>query len=162
MKKLLVLSTRIIGSFFVLLMLCYCGNKKSDSSVSKRDDFPWILGNWERTNEQPGKRTFERWEEVNDSLLRGMGYTLQGTDTVFKELLRLERQNNNWEYVVRMPGEKRETRFAITQRTDTSFTCRNDKNEFPKQIRYFKSGNDIRADISDDSTTIDFTFKRIK
>lgn len=161
MIRLKVLSSGIIGFMIVLLTFCSCANKKSDAVVSKVGDFPWILGHWVRTNEQAGKRTFEQWEEVNDSLFRGMGYTLQGTDTVFKELLRLERQNNNWEYIVRMPSEKQETRFAFTQRTDTSFICRNDKNEFPKQIRYFKAGNDLKADISDNSTTIDFTFKKI-
>ncbi|MFY7666574.1 DUF6265 family protein [Flavobacterium sp.] len=150
-----------LGAAFFGIILIACSDRKQESKTQNRPVFGWLIGNWERTNEQAGRRTFEEWHKINDSLFHGMGYTLQGTDTVFKELLQLVKDKNNWEYVVRMPSEKKETRFAFTQQTDTSFTCRNNKNEFPKQIRYFKTGNDIKADISDDSTTIAFQFKRI-
>ncbi len=155
-------SIAVVVFFFSSFIFFSCTEKKLDRQNSVKNHFSWLLGNWERINEQAGRRTFEQWEQINDSLFRGMGYTLEGTDTVFKELLRLEKHKDNWEYIVRMPSEKNETRFAFTQRTDTSFTCRNDENEFPKQIRYFKAGNDLKADISDNSTTIDFQFKQIQ
>jgi len=46
------------------------------------------VGNWQRTNNQLGKQTFEHWIKKSNSVYSGLGFTLQGQDTVFKENLR--------------------------------------------------------------------------
>lgn len=69
----------------VILTCLTCSSQSgSRHDNSPSDDSFWLLGDWQRTNDEEGKSTFETWEQVNDSTYVGMGYTLMDKDTVFK------------------------------------------------------------------------------
>ena len=40
------------------------------------------------------------------------------------------------------------TLFKLTQQTDSSFVCKNPKNEFPKTIQYYLENEQLKAIVS--------------
>lgn len=137
-------------------------NATTRVSENKAKDFDWLLGNWQRTNDEQGKQTFETWSRINDSTYKSHGYTLVKKDTVWQEHVLLVKNNTDWYFKVSVQNESSSTDFKLTQKTDTSFQCENPLNDFPKTIGYNKSGEDLNAVISDGNTTIPYHFKKIK
>ena len=80
---------------------------------------------------------------------------------MFKENLRLIKINGIWNYEVTGVHEK-PVLFAFTSQTTNSFVCENQKNEFPKVIKYTLMRDTLRAVISADETRISFIFTKIQ
>lgn len=154
--------------FLVFLSLfCFLGftdmntykTQKIATNINK-DNFDWLLGNWQRTNEAEGRQTYERWKRVNDNELKGWGYTLVASDTVWQESIRLIKSDDIWNFEVSQQDSKTPTIFKVTKIEMTSFTCENPENEFPKKIRYTKVEKGINAVISGDGKVILFQFTK--
>lgn len=132
-----------------------------DSSNHSPTNFNWLNGDWIRVNEEEGKTTFESWEKLNENEFRGVGYTLQGLDTIFKENIKLIRKTKRWIFEVSGVNET-PTAFELVAVTDTSFTAENEQNPFPKKIKYWIEGDQLNAVVSAEETKIQFTFERNK
>jgi hypothetical protein len=127
--------------------LVSCGNEEL-----KKPDF--ILGYWNRTNNTPGTLTYEIWSPD----FTGIGFTMQQRDTVFKELMSIVEINDTLVLKVEGVNEK-PTLFKFTAQTETSFTCENPQNEFPKKIKYWIQNDTLYARVSNDSQNgINFSF----
>lgn len=148
-----------ILSVVIAMSLISCNN--AGTNESKPETFDWLLGNWERTNEEQGKKTYEVWTKISDTSYSSIGYTLINEDTVWQEQVLLVQNNNEWYFKVNVQNESSSTDFKLTQKTDTSFLCENQLNDFPKTINYIKNGSDFNAFISDGNTTIPYYFKKI-
>jgi len=131
------------------------------SSCNKTQEFQfdWLLGNWERTNDSEENKTYEYWTKKSDTEYIGLGCTLKGKDTVFKENIQLIKEKEKWIFKVIGVNEN-STLFPVSSLTKASFTCKNPENDFPKQIIYSFDGKKLNAVISDDNTEISFVFKR--
>ena len=128
------------------------------SSCSNKDhNLDWLLGKWERTNNKKGTITYEQWQR-KDSVYTGLGFTLQGNDTIFKENMRILKINGVWNLEVNGVNPE-PTYFYFTNQTENGFVCENPDNEFPKVIEYFIEDKKLTAIISDETTKIPFYFK---
>ncbi|MEN8125172.1 MAG: hypothetical protein ABFR32_08575 [Bacteroidota bacterium] len=166
MKKTLILLTGI------LLFSCNQKNKtKSETTESKTDlnsrieideNFDWLTGKWRRMNEETGKETFENWNKVSPTEYSGIGFTMQNGDTVKQEKIIIVRQNGKWDLIVKVPQETESITFKIAELKNDQFTCINDSLDFPKQIKYWKTGEKINALVAGDSLKIEFEFERIE
>jgi len=136
-----------------ILLICSCGKSKEEAP------FDWVLGNWERTNNSKGTKTYESWTKKSKDEYIGLGCTLKGKDSVFKENIRLIKLKDIWRFEVVGVNEA-PTLFKFTSNTTNSFTCENQLNEFPKKISYSFDGENLKAIISDDTNEIPFVFKR--
>lgn len=119
----------------------------------------WIQGKWIRTNDKIGKQTFETWQKKDSLNYVGLGFTLENSDTTFKENLKLTKNNGTWTLEVRGVNSDM-TPFVIIEQTDSSFVCENSKNDFPKKIKYKFHKNILTAKISDEKMEIDFIFRK--
>ena len=154
--------------FLVFLSLfCFFGfadmnTYKTNTKASNFDDsnFDWLLGTWKRTNEAEGRQTYEHWKKVNDTELKGRGYTLVAADTVWQESIGLIKSNDIWNFEVSQQDSNTPTIFKVTKIEMTSFTCENPDNEFPKKIRYTKVERGLNAVISGDGKVILFQFAK--
>ena len=55
------------------------------------------------------------------------------------------------------------TDFELINSDKNSFTLENQENDFPKLIKYWKIGNQLKAEISnDESSKIAFDFEKLK
>ncbi len=119
----------------------------------------WLCHTWERVNVKPGRKAYESWVRASDDALTGIGVTLQGKDTVFKEKLKILHKEGSWYYVADVAHNAAPVYFKITFLGDSTFTCTNPDHDFPKKIEYTLKGEELTAHTSGDGKTIDFLFK---
>ena len=148
---------RIAYYFFLITFLVACGAPDSE----QQPPCDWLLGNWERINDAEGQKTYEFWQKGEGGNYTGMGCTLVGTDTIFKEHLSVLKSNNRWVLEVRGVNEQ-PTLFEMIHVTDSSWIVENKNNEFPKRIQYRISDRNLEAVISDEENSILFQFQKMK
>ena len=117
----------------------------------------WLLGNWERTNDEEGKKTFEFWSKD----FTGLGFTLIKNDTVFKEQMSIITKNDTLFLQVSGVHES-PILFKFTSLTNSSFVCENPKNDFPKKITYYTENNFLKAEVSAGDFKVDFIFQKME
>jgi hypothetical protein len=140
---------RFIVLLFVFTMLS-CSKKEKPQNID------WLQGKWLRINDKPNQQTYEFWNKN-----RGLGFTMQGNDTVFKEeLIILNRHNRLYLEVTGTKGPS--VLFKFASKTDSSFICKNKDNEFPKKIYYFLQNDTLKAVVSNEDITVDFAFVKQK
>ncbi len=149
--------------FFIIILTSFisCNKEKVKSTIKTQHNFGFILGNWIRTNDKEDSITYEYWTKTNDSLYSGLGCTLKGKDTVFKENMELKIENKQWNLIVSGVHDK-PISFKLTSFTTTNFVAENLKNEFPKIIKYQLKNTFLLAEVSADSIKIPFKFKQLK
>lgn len=153
--KTILKFTAIILIAFVFTM---CNSKQNEST----ENFDWLLGKWQRINEEQSKTTFENWEKTNNSEYNGIGLTIQNNDTISQEKMKIVKTNGKWNLLVKTLEEKEFVRFEMSKIQEDKFECKNDTLDFPKLIKYWKNGDKINALVSGDSLKLSFEFKRIE
>ena len=143
---------------FSFLLLLSCNNKSSlekesdmckDYSPKAIEQANWFIGSWQ--NMSNDGLFVENWKYVSDSLYQGESYILQNNDTVFYESIELEKQNNEWHYIVSVKGQNKEepVSFKLTSLSPNQLVFENPKHDFPTKITYLKISEDsIVASIS--------------
>ena len=146
----------LIALLSFMLFILSCNTKQTTI-----EDHPFkdMVGTWERQNDDEGKQTFENWEMKNPNVFIGMGFTLQGLDTVFMENLKIHFQDAQWIFEVSGVHEE-PISFPMTIVEKKYFTAENDKNPFPKKIAYTLNKGRLLAVISAGKDEILFEFKR--
>ena len=133
----------------------------SIAQPSQNENLTWLLGDWQRTNNQAGKVTTETWT-LSEQEYHGLGVTVEGQDTVFFEHMGLTHIDNDMFLVVSTPEHEVAVHFKITAQSNESFTAQNRDNDFPKKIIYRKTDQGLLATISSGDKKIDFVFERIE
>lgn len=148
---------------FICLLTISCNNTSNKIIIpTESSNFDWLLGKWSRLNETPGKQTYENWEKTSATEYTGFGFTLQNQDTLSLEKIILKEKDGKWWMSVRMSNEKESTIFRIAEMSKERFVCINDSIEFPNRIVYWREQGLLKAEVSNDSTKIEFEFKEIK
>lgn len=146
---------------FSLIMMAACGTPEEAPPVHIAvSNFDWLVGNWMRTNEEPGMATHENWKKVNDSTYSAHSYTLKGADTLWQETTTLLPDKGGWYFKVSVPGKKATTDFQLLSADDSSFACENKRNKFPKNIQYRLKEQTLEAEISGGGDNVVFIFKK--
>ncbi|MDN3692683.1 DUF6265 family protein [Chryseobacterium tructae] len=125
-------------------------------------NFDWLTGTWKRSNEKPGKETFENWIKISPTEYSGIGFTIQKGDTISKETMKFVNSNGEWSLFVKTPEEKQFIKFKVTELKNSEFICINDSLDFPKRIQYKLEDKKLKAIISNDKMKIPFEFEQIK
>lgn len=150
---------------FLSIFLCIScspktSNFSSNSAVENSIDFDWLIGDWKRTNDEPGNRTFEIWDKKSNDLYQGNGWTMKGTDTLSQEVMQIIKQDQKW--ILKVSGTGFEpVVFDCIGTSKNSFEFANEANDFPKFIEYNYDGKHINAQISGGGATIPFSFEKI-
>lgn len=142
----------------IALGFTMCNSKQNEST----ENFDWLLGKWQRTNEKQGKTTFENWEKNNNSEYNGIGFTIQNNDTINQEKMKIVEINGKWNLLVKTLEEKEFTQFEMSEIQEDMFEFKNDTLDFSKLIKYWKKGAEINALLSGNNFEIPFEFKRVE
>lgn len=158
---------KIILLVIMVGVLLSCNNTETNTKENKEvevnsENFDWLLGSWQRLNEKEGRATFENWEKISDNEYTGMGFTLQGQDTVSYENLLVIMRDAKWNLEVRIKGSSEVTVFPLVEIKEKMFIGKNNKNDFPKKIHYFIENDQLKAIISGGGPVIPFDFERVK
>jgi len=150
----------------MLLVLVSCKTETEKEIIPDVEDpkFSWLIGQWQRIDDEPGRKTFENWSLNDIGHYTGYGYTLQENDTVFEEQLAIKPENktsksadNSW--ILEVTGVNQSpTIFKVEQWDMDSFTAVNLDNEFPTHIKYAISKDTLNALVSNEEMNIEFTF----
>ncbi|WP_031425996.1 DUF6265 family protein [Flavimarina sp. Hel_I_48] len=144
----------VLLSFFLVAISC----QSDKNSTPFFDKFP---GKWIRTNEEAGKSTYEHWEKAADQEFTGMAFTLEKNDTIFKEDLRIYKEENTWNLEVTAPKEQPAI-FKVTEQNADGFTAESPQNKYPKKVEYSLKNGQLTAKISGGGPEIVFDFEKIK
>lgn len=147
-----------LRNIFLLLILFACNHSSTNSDVEPSSlNFDFLLGNWQRLNNQPGHKTFEQWEKESEKEYKGLGFTIENKDTIFKEIMNLSLLDEGWNLKVSGPNEL-PVRFKLSNHSHTSFVCENKNHDFPQQIEYIYFSDTLKAKVSGNGQSIDFDF----
>lgn len=154
----------------ILFLVMSCnGNKKETSNheetqLNKEEllgNFDWLLGKWKRLDEEQGKETFENWIKNSDIEYSGIGFTMQNNDTIKQEIIKLKKEGHSWNLMVKTPDEAESTIFKMTLYNSKEFICENNEIEFPNKIRYWQTGKNMHASVSNSEINIPFEFEKL-
>ena len=120
---------RIITLLSLAVFIFSCSN-------GNLTDFRRLDGNWVAENTQ-GKFV-EKWKYINDTLMRGSSYMIQGTDTVFIENLQLVLSGEKVFYIptVSNQNDGKSIRFQLLSKKENEWVFENKKHDFPTKIIY--------------------------
>ncbi|HEX4887080.1 MAG TPA: hypothetical protein VFV37_03450 [Luteibaculaceae bacterium] len=114
-----------------------------------------LVGNWVRA--QDGKIFFERWQQVNDSTLKGTaGYQIDGREIITEDIIILQNELGVfYEPLVINQNRGRRVSFQLAGIPEWSadrkmFIFSNPDHDFPKYIRYKRIGDILSAVVSND------------
>lgn len=88
----------------------------------------------------------EHWNKPAGGTLLGLGRTLKGDRTLFKEFVSITRQQDKLVYTARI-GTKNQTDFPLKQGSATELIFENLTHDFPQRIIYRKSAEGLFARI---------------
>jgi hypothetical protein len=104
-------------------------------SQPSEKQFSWIEGKWVQSN---GEANFhEEWTRVNDTLLIGKGFIIDGIDSLFSEKLSLLTSGDQTIYRVEMTTG-RIADFKLTENSADKLVFEMPENDFPSKISYTK------------------------
>lgn len=148
MKKLLSIS--------ILLLAAQVIHAQDLSKVS------WMLGQWKSVNAKTGNTSYEKWTKVSEQEWQGTGFRLSrsGTDTLFREKLKIITKDNTLYYVADLKENTAPVYFKFTAINEQGFTCENPEHDFPKKISYQRDGKKLKATISGDGKEFSYYFDR--
>lgn len=153
---------RYILCLIVISLIACKDNTNTGETIQDHEiEAEWLLGDWERINEQEGIRTFERWVKTSEDNYEGIGWTMKGPDTVFKEILQIVERDDQWNLEISGVNDT-PTPFRITDIASESFVSENEENEFPKKIEYRRKDDQLIAIISGPGREIEFIFVKGK
>ncbi len=141
-------------TFTFLVCLLFISSCNTEIKPQKPE---FLLGKWTRTNDKPGSTTYEIW----NTNFTGLGITLQGKDTTFKEILSIVSINDTLALKVEGVNET-PTLFQFTSQTDTSFVAENPTHDFPTKIKYWLENKQLKAHVSNKEFGIEFIFEKEK
>jgi len=145
----------------LFVLLVFTAFSCRNTSTELVQDFDWLTGSWIRTNDAEDQITYEKWEKLSESEYLGFGCTVQNNDTIWMEHIQLIREKENWSFNVTGEGETEATKFLVSSVGKASFVCKNEANEFPKEIEYSKVGKKLNATISGNDMVIHFDFEKL-
>ena len=157
-------------TLLALILLIFSCKEKATTVIKKQEvetiqNFEWLLGTWQRTNEAEGKQTYENWHKKSATEYVGLGFTIKNKDTLSSEKMQLIKTSNEWNLVVSVVGKGDDTSattFKMIKKGKESFTCENKEIDFPNTIHYEKNNKNIKALIRGGDMEILFEFKRLK
>ncbi|MCB0426178.1 MAG: hypothetical protein KDD16_02555 [Mangrovimonas sp.] len=146
---------------FCLLMSCQKDKKQPQETHShKEENFDWLLGKWQRTNDKEGQLTYELWKKESNHDYLGHGFVMIENDTVWEEVMELSKNDSGWFLEVKTPGNIDNVIFNMTEKDTVSFTVENPTHDFPKVIAYKVEDEKLKATVLADSLSIEFEFER--
>lgn len=122
------------------------------------NDLHELAGSWSSQQVQ----FYETWEVVSDTLMKGIGYSLQNEDTVFKETMKIFYADDKVILAVKQNEEHEYTQFGMTEAKRDKWVFENMKNDYPNIIIYEISGEVLSAAImnSRGNRNIEFNMQR--
>lgn len=134
----------IVVIFLLILNACKPDQAQKNNVIHpKIQSISWLKGNWE--NRVKTDALQENWIIGDDSLLYGEGFEIIKGDTIFREKLSIQLDNDSVSYIATVPNQNdgQPVWFRIVSMSDSGFVCKNMMHDFPQIIRYTLEGDEV-------------------
>ena len=129
----------------------------TSENIGVHPEIDWIIGNWVGGVEEEGLFGGEIWTKVSDDRYAGDAELRNEGQLIPTEHMEISTQDGHHCLIVEH-GEAEPVIFDFISADSNGFICRNDENDFPKQIEYRREGEELIAIISDGAPTVEFRF----
>jgi hypothetical protein len=119
----------------------------------------WIIGTWVGGVDGEGLESREVWTKVSEDRYAAEAETRKDGEIVTSEHMEISLLDGHHCLIVEH-GDADPVIFDFTFEDEHSFICRNNENDFPKQIEYKTEGEELVAIISDGAPMMEFRFQR--
>lgn len=121
MQKLLAIN-------LCLFSLLACNKERTELDI--------LVGKWEDVSKQ--NEQYEEWEMISSNHLRGKGYVMANSDTVFIEHLEIKEVEGQLTYIAQVPSqnEGQAIHFPLKSRSGGGLVFENTSHDFPQRIIY--------------------------
>jgi hypothetical protein len=119
-----------------------------------------LEGTW---NTVEGVKFSETWKVVHDSLMEGVGYSMNKGDTAFTEQLKIYRMGNYVLYAAKPGGTKDFVYFRLEEAGKGKWKFVNPVHDYPNVIEYSMKDKDnlvARTTNSNGNKVVEFKLKR--
>ena len=143
--------------YFLFFTSCYRPSPKQAF-----EDLKSLEGKWQTIE---GAQFNEVWTLSNDSLLSGMGYSLNATDTAFKEILEIYRSGNQVFYGALVDHNSGFVYFELAEAKKALWKFVNPDHDYPNIINYQLVNDSILLATTTNirgNKEIEFRFKRVR
>jgi len=150
---------KIIFPALILFGLVSCYNPNSHESFS---DLKKLAGKW---SSKEGVLFNEHWQFANDSLMTGLGFSLNETDTVFVERMKIYREGDSIYFAAKTSPEKNYVSFTLTDAGKNKWVFVNADHDYPNIIQYeIKNDTLLNAFVANirGNKKVEFHLKREK
>ncbi len=143
----------VTGVFLFSAAICIA------SAAGEPVNLHWLAGAWCAESERYTSE--EHWLPERGGLMLAVSGTITKRGTEF-EFLRIEYDPNQGARYIAQPSGGPATAFEMVDATADSVTFANPQHDFPKRIRYTRTGNTLTARIDDgeDNNARSFVWER--
>lgn len=110
--------------------------------------FPsFLVGTWKIEN----KESFEKWDLLNETTLKGFSYTEKNGEILVSEYLEISKSGKKTKYFATVKGQNMGKTIAfVLTKSDSVVVFENSGHDFPQKIMYRKiSDNELWVTVSD-------------
>lgn len=122
----------------VIALIAMAGCEAPEPPSAEKLSFPLerLVGKWQDVGRD--HTFFEQWKLVGDKHLRGKGYVMASSDTVFIERLEIKTKGDELLYRVGLSNKESDelVEFRLTSETASRIVFENKNHDFPKKIIY--------------------------
>ena len=128
------------------------------------DDLAWLAGCWASVGGEAGSG--EQWTAPAGNTLLGVSRTVQNSETVAYEFLRIrETEAGEIEYIAKPSGQEEAT-FIMVRLSEGEVVFENSGHDFPQRIIYrLKAGGNLEAriegEVKGEVRMVEFPMKRV-
>lgn len=123
----------------------------------------WLIGTWSLDSKT--EKSFEEWNWVSDTLLKGKSYAVSKKDTTVNEMISIIKTNEGIFYKAEVNDQNngQAIYFKLINIAGKSLTFENKTHDFPKIIRYkLLDKKNLSATIEGDSMKYEFKMTKIR
>lgn len=146
----------LISYFIIIFLLSSCYRPTPQQSFN---DLQQLEGKWTSQNVQFN----EHWEIKSDTLMLGMGFSLQENDTAFKEELKIYYKEGIVYYAAKVGGSLQFVSFKLIEAKKNLWIFENKTHDYPNIISYKLLNNNELIAVTTNSNgnkKIEFVMKR--
>lgn len=135
-----------------VLIVTAVARAAAPTASGEAPDLAWLAGGW--CGEQDGTLSEEQWLAPRAGLMLGMHRDTRAGRAIFFEFLRIELRAGGATYLAQPAGRHPPTAFELREARDRFVEFVNERHDYPRRIRYHRSGAsrlDVRVDDGTDA-----------
>lgn len=131
-----------IGFLLLAATLFVAAGESPHTPKATAADWQWLVGKWQgQLNELS---ISEEWKQEHEQLFTGKGFVVKGSDTLVREILRIEKIANHWVFIP-VINPSTPVLFTLVEKNDAQFVFENQEHDYPQRVVYALEKGQLHA-----------------